>query len=216
MFVFPSAKLSSSGTISRMIKVIIFDFDGVIVNEYPVHYELSKKQTRDLTELEFKRLFEGNIHSEREKLRSRDTGFDVKHHFDEHKKTITIQSEIRKSLRELSKEYILGIISSAKEAGIIECLENSQLGDAFAFVYGFETGKLKDEKMNSVLRNFNVQKEQCLFVTDTLGDILEANKTGVKTVAVDYGYHDRETLIKGNPIKIISRLSEIKSVAKDI
>ena len=72
-----------------MIKIIIFDFDGVIVNEYVMHYELSKKQITNLTENEFKKLFEGNIHSEREKLKSRDTGFDIKHHFNEYKKTLS-------------------------------------------------------------------------------------------------------------------------------
>lgn len=199
-----------------MIKVIIFDFDGVIVNEYLMHYELSKKQITNLTENEFKKLFEGNIHSEREKLKSRDTGFDIKHHFNEHKKTVLIEPEIRKSLKELSKDYILGIISSAKESGAIECIKNSQLEGVLSFVYGFETHKLKTEKFNLVLQKFNVSKNECIFVTDTLGDILEATKIGIRTVAVDYGYHNKKALMKGNPIKIISNLSELKDVVKNI
>jgi beta-phosphoglucomutase-like phosphatase (HAD superfamily) len=60
-----------------MIKAIIFDFDGVIVNEYSKHYELSQKQITSLTEEEFKRLFEGNVHAEREKLKERFTDFDL-------------------------------------------------------------------------------------------------------------------------------------------
>ena len=199
-----------------MIKIIIFDFDGVIINEYLTHYELSKKQIRYLSEDEFKGLFEGNIHSEREKLKSRDTGFDIKHHFDEHKKKVLIEPEIRGTLKELSKKFILGIISSAKESGAIECIKKSQLEGVFSFVYGFETHKLKTEKFNLVFDKFNVSKNECLFVTDTLGDILEATKIGIKTVAVDYGYHDKKTLMKGNPIKIISNLSELKDVVKNI
>ena len=199
-----------------MIKVIIFDSDGVIVNEYLTHYELSKKQITNLTEDEFKKLFEGNIHSEREKLKSRDTGFDIKHHFNEHKKNVLIEPEIRKELKMLSNEFILGIISSAKESGAIESIKNSQLEGVFSFVYGFETHKLKTEKFNLVLQKFNVSKDECLFVTDTLGDILEATKIGIKTIAVDYGYHNKKTLMKGNPIKIISNLSELKDVVRNI
>ena len=199
-----------------MIKIIIFDFDGVIINEYLTHYELSKKQIRYLSEDEFKGLFEGNIHSEREKLKSRDTGFDIKHHFNEHKKKVLIKSEIRGTLKELSKKFILGIISSAKESGAIECIKNSELEGVFSFVYGFETHKLKTEKFNLVFGKFNVSKNECLFVTDTLGDILEAAKIGIKTVAVDYGYHNKKTLMKGNPLKIISNLSELKDVVENI
>ena len=77
-----------------MIKAIIFDFDGVLVNEYQKHYEFTKKGIRDLTEEEFKRLFEGNIHAERAKLKQRDTDFDIKTHFDKHKESILIDSKI--------------------------------------------------------------------------------------------------------------------------
>jgi len=199
-----------------MIKVIIFDFDGVIVNEYLIHYELSKKQITNLTETEFKKLFEGNIHSEREKLKSRDTGFDTKHHFNEHKKTVVIQQEIRKLLKELSKTFILGIITSAKESGTIKCIKNSELDGVFSFIYGFETHKLKTEKINLVLQKFNISENECIFVTDTLGDVLEATKIGIKAVAVDYGYHNKNTLMKGKPLKIISKLSELNDVVKNI
>ncbi|MFC1723970.1 HAD family hydrolase [Nanoarchaeota archaeon] len=192
-----------------MIKVIIFDFDGVIINEYQAHFELSKKQITGLTEDEFKRLFEGNIHSEREKLKSRDTGFDIKYHFDEHKKKVIIPEKTRVVLRALSKKFILGIISSAKESGAIECLKNSHLEGVFSFIYGFETHKLKTEKFDVALKNNKISKDECVFVTDTLGDILEAAKMGIRTIAVDYGYHDTKTLSKGNPIKIISSLSEL-------
>lgn len=199
-----------------MIKIIIFDFDGVIINEYSMHYELNKKQITGLTEDEFKGLFEGNVHLQREKLKSRDTGFDIKSNFNEYKKTIKIQSDIKESLKQLSKKYILGIISSAKESGALQCIKNSELENSFSFIYGDETHKLKTEKFNLVLERFKVSKDECIFITDTLGDILEAKKVGIKTIAVDYGYHIKETLLKGNPIKIISNLSEIEDVLKDI
>ena len=60
------------------------------------------------------------------------------------------------------------------------------------------------------------QKERLFFITDTLGDIVEAKKVGIKTIAVDYGYHDRGVLSKGNPDGIISNLSGIKKKLEDI
>lgn len=200
----------------KMIKVLVFDFDGVIVNEFKLHYELTKQQIKDLTETEFKKLFEGNIHAEKEKLKNRDTGFDMKTYFDESKKRARIKPEIKKSLKAFSTNFILGVISSAKENGIIECLKNNQLEDVFSFVYGFETGKLKSEKFNLMLNKYGISKDEVIFVTDTLGDILEATKIGIKTVAVEGGYHDKKTLAKGNPLKIISGLSQLEDVVKTI
>lgn len=48
-----------------------------------------------------------------------------------------------------------------------------------------------------------------LLVDLRLGDILEANKIHIKTIAVDFGYHDKKTLKIGKPFRIISRIDEI-------
>lgn len=41
-----------------MIKAIIFDFDGVIEDNYEEHFELSKKKIRDVTREEHRKLFQ--------------------------------------------------------------------------------------------------------------------------------------------------------------
>lgn len=199
-----------------MIKIIIFDFDGVVEDNYELHYELSKKKIRDITREEHKKLFEGNIHVEREKLKHRDTGFDLITNFSNAKKNLKIKEEIKDTLLNLSKDYKLGIISSAKEYGINYYLEANQIQEMFLFIYGFETDKIKIHKFKKCLKEFNINKDECLFVTDTLGDILEANKIGIKTIAVDFGYHERERLQKGNPLKIISNMKELISTIKNI
>ena len=45
---------------------------------------------------------------------------------------------------------------------------------------------------------------------------LEANEVGIGTIAVDFGYHERERLQKGNPLKIISRFEELIETVKNI
>ncbi len=194
-----------------MIRLIAFafDFDGVIINEYQKHYQLSRKQIINLTEDEFKKLFYGNIHLEREKLRDRDTGFDVKESFNEHKKQVQVQARIKKILKDISEEYTLGIISSAKESGILECLQNNDLNGIFSFVFGFETHSQKEEKFKLVLDQFKIKPNQIIFITDTLGDILEAKSQGIQSIAVDFGYHSKIDLEKGNPLKIIHSFSDI-------
>ncbi len=198
-----------------MIKMLIFDFDGVIDNNYDLHFSLSKKQIDGITREEHRKLFEGNIHVEREKLQARNTGFDLKKHFNAAKMSATTTLEIREALESLSKRYALGIISSGLEYGILGYLKNNHLDELFSFVYGFETGVLKSDKFNKVFETFRVTKDECLFVTDTLGDIREANAVGVGAIAIDSGYHERERLLKGQPLAIISHLSELVTMPLD-
>ena len=60
-----------------------------------------------------------------------------------------------------------------------------------------------------VFENFNLKPEECVFVTDTLGDILESKKVSMKAIALENGYHERERLEKGNPWKIISSFEKL-------
>ena len=191
------------------MKLIIFDFDGVLDDNYELHYQLSKKKITDISREEHRKLFEGNIHVEREKMKNRDTGFDFLSHFNNARKNTEIEEDVKRMLLELSQKYDLGIISSGKEENIKNCLIQNQIDKLFSFIYGFETHKIKFNKFKKVFDEFNVGKEDCLFVTDTLGDILEANQIGIKTIALDSGYHERERLVRGNPAVIISDIKEL-------
>lgn len=201
-----------------MIKLLIFDFDGVIEDTYEKHFQLSEKQVENLTREEHRKLFEGNIHEMREKLKSegRHTGFDVKTPFDEHKPALKIKKEIKEGLIDLSKKYKLGIITSSKEGGLKKYLENNRVENLFGFVYGFQTHKSKIEKFKLILKNFNLKSSEIIFVTDTLGDILEANDLGIKTIAVDFGYHERKRLEKGKPLIILSSFKEVKKYINNL
>ncbi|MFC2134625.1 HAD hydrolase-like protein [Bacteroidota bacterium] len=135
-------------------------------------------------------------------------------HFNKHKSAVQIKKEIKKTLKQLSKKHILRIISSAREEGTSKCLKNNDMEKLFSFIYGFESGRLKADKFKLVLENYNISKDECIFVTDTLGDILEANEIGIKSIGIISKYHNKETLMKGKPFKVISELSELSRIIK--
>lgn len=95
-------------------------------------------------------------------------------------------------------------------------LKNNSLSKTFSFVYGKETHTSKSEKFKLVMNKFNVKNEEIIFVTDTLGDILEANKCGIKSIGLDFGYHERARLEKGKPYAIVSRFEELENVISSI
>jgi phosphoglycolate phosphatase len=59
---------------------------------------------------------------------------------------------------------------------------------------------------------YGIGAEDCLFITDTLGDIKEAHHMKVPTVAVTWGYQSIETLKKGAPPRIVNTPQELLSV----
>ena len=194
----------------------MFDFDGVIDDNYELNFELSGRKFIYLTREEHRKFYEGNIHIERGKLQSRDTGFDFLYQLSKTRKERELKKEIKNTLENLAKNYTLGIISSSYEYGIKDYLQNNKIHDLFSFTYGCDTHKLKVHKFKKVLNNFKIKENECIYVTDTLGDILEANEAGIKTIAVDFGYHERERLEKGNPLKIISSFYELIDVLKNL
>jgi phosphoglycolate phosphatase len=199
-----------------MIKLIMFDFDGVIDDNYELNFELSGKKFIYITREEHRKLYEGNIHTEREKMKGRDTGFDFLYHLSNTRKTRELKKEVKETLENLSKNYALGIVSSSYEYGIKDYLENNKIYGLFSFIYGCDTHKSKIYKFKKVLDEFKIKENECIYVTDTLGDILEAKEVGIKTVAVDFGYHERERLQKGNPLRIISNFKELIKTVKNI
>ena len=194
----------------KEIKLIIFDFDGVIEDNYEKHFELSSKEFRNLTREEHKQLFDGNVFVELEKLRPRNTGFPLPDNFNEHKITLVTKPEIKRCLGRLQEKYLLGIVSSARESGIKTYLERNVLTEYFSFVYGAQTSRSIKEKICMVKEQFHLSNKEIIFVTDTLGDIREANEAGILTIAVDFGFHERERLEKGNPVAIVSTFSNIE------
>jgi phosphoglycolate phosphatase-like HAD superfamily hydrolase len=73
----------------------------------------------------------------------------------------------------------------------------------------------KVEKIRMVFSKYNTDAEHCVFVTDTLGDIREANVLNVKSIGVSWGFHEKERLEIGNPFKIIYKPGELLRVIND-
>ncbi|MCK5449421.1 HAD family hydrolase [Candidatus Pacearchaeota archaeon] len=195
-----------------MIKAIVFDFDGVLLDTYENHYQTYAKKYQDLDRETHKRLFEGNIHEMRSKLVVKDEALDYPSILRKHLLGQGIEDNIPLTLNKLQKKFPLFIITSHRESILKKFFEKQNLSDLFDDILGFETHKKKEVKFQYLFEKYNLNKDNILFVTDTLGDILAANKLGIKTIAVDFGFHERWRLEKGKPLKIISQFEEILSL----
>jgi methionyl-tRNA synthetase len=203
------------------IKSIIFDFDGVIHDTFEMAYMISRQfHESDFSKENYKNLFNGSIfkgsHLKTKKSFNKE---DFEKFYELSKadfKKIKLEKSIEHQLRDLKKKYKLFIITSNTEEIINDYFHRSDAHDIFEEILGYETHKSKVEKFKIIFNKYKLDKDNSVFVTDTLGDILEGNEVGIKSIAVTFGFHERERLEKGNPYKIVDNFKQIRKVIEGL
>jgi len=197
-----------------MVKAIILDFDGVIHNTFEFHRNKLQKFTGVKVSCEdFKKMHDGNFFDHQNNVLKNVNWPWYRDFVYADEIRLKIIPKIKTMLLDLSEKFGLFIISGAGSKNISDYLKNNGV-DVFKEVLGFEANASKIEKFNFLFEKYGLFPDDCIFVTDTLGDILEANVVNVKTIAVDFGFHDKTRLEKGNPLAIISSFSELSKYLK--
>lgn len=179
-----------------MKKVVIFDFDGVIMDSWEHAYARNVRNWPDLQPQEHKNFFNGNIHMEIAKMPPSVVSDEEQQKWLEEewypkKVDLPLFQGIEDVLRKLSEKYILVINTSETAVSVHEYLSKNELDKFFDKVYGLEISKDKVQKFHQILKDYDITPENCIFITDTVGDVLEAEQCGIPSVAVTYGYQDR-------------------------
>ena len=200
-----------------MLKAIIFDFDGVILDSFEFHRSAIKEFTGTyLSDEEFRAIHDGNFFEGKSDIVNNTNWKDYRDFVYDNQSKLKIEDNVKETLLELNKNYDLFIISSGGERNIKGCLTSNGLINTFKEVLGLESDNSKLDKFHFIFDKYNIKSDECIFITDTLGDILEANKAKVKTIAVEFGYHQKERLEKGKPSMFISNFKEIEPIMNNL
>ena len=194
-------------------KLIIFDFDGVLVNTSDLCYSLHKEQNPWMTRDYFNRLSHGNFIENVNRAVKEDGLIPNPNWAKEYGEGLALLSTpemLRKLIADLSAQYMLAICSSMQSKYINQSLEQGAMIDYFSDVLGSDVDRSKVVKMRLLLEKHGMTPVDGVFVTDTLGDIREGNIAGVQTIGVTWGVHDRETLEKGSPLAIVDTVFELR------
>lgn len=197
-----------------MVKAIIFDFDGVIADTFQLNLDILREQKGPVKAGIFRDHFNGNIW---EKPVIKFSKEEVKYGFTEYHARLDAKHlfPVRDQIGKLAKKYKMYIISSSPERSIEKFSELAEISKYFEKILGYYAHQSKIEKFKMLFQEYNLNPEECIFVTDSLGDLREAKKVGVPTIAVTWGYHGKTRLKKGSPDIIIQDFKDItKAIEK--
>jgi len=192
-------------------KILLIDFDGVIVDTFDLGMSVNNKLGTGISPDEYRKQFEGNVYENYddndEEIVSEDNEW-FKLYTPGMLKLEPVEGVVE-AIKTLGEKYTLIIISSNINSPIKKYLEKHALVSCFDEVFGADVHKSKVKKIKMVFEKHGVEAKDCLFITDSLGDIREANKMNVDSIGVTWGWHSRETLEKGSPFTIVDKTSEI-------
>ncbi len=190
------------------MKIIFFDFDGVIADTFSACFDIINAR-ETLSADEYRARFEGNINLAIRKTPADQPPFDFFAEYNPKLMTCQPNPDIVAAIKTLAGESTLIIVSSTISSSISKYLEFFQIKDYFKEILGNDIDKSKVKKINDILARYEVAPGNTVFITDTLGDIREATECQVKSIGITWGFHPRETLQKGNPASIIDSPTEL-------
>lgn len=188
--------------------IFLLDFDGVIVDSLDEAYVnhgvfMRKLGKTPLTREGFRLMYMDNAFIAYKKLGIKNKDLDliieiIKERNRKGLARVDLYPGIIKLVKFLS-EYHLVIISSSSTEAIEEYLARKKMLKYFQEVQGAEEGLSKITKIKKTIRKLKSTASEIYYVTDTVGDIIEAKKAEVKIIAVGWGFHYREELLKVKP-----------------
>jgi phosphoglycolate phosphatase len=196
-----------------MQKIVMFDFDGVLVDSFELSYQAAQSAGSPLSREQQRKIFEGNFYEVLKKLKQTITKQDEKRYYSKYVpalfETPPIEG-IEEVLRILSKSFGLVVISSTVSSPIQGYLNTYKLDRYFDWILGGDVHKSKSTKMKMVLQEYKVGPQDCIFITDTLGDMKEAKICNVQSIGVTWGFHEKERLAKGDFFMIIDTVKDLQ------
>ncbi|WP_377473988.1 MAG: HAD-IA family hydrolase [Microcoleus anatoxicus] len=202
-----------------MIKVIIFDFDGTladtidvllsITNRLSAEFGFKSATKEELAQLStltpWQLLTYSGISLFKLPLLIRKLKAELRNEI----ANIQLFAGIKEVLLELKTQgFTLGIITSNSRENVLVSMKNNGLEGVFDFIDSATTfGKHKI--IYRWLRRENFNPEQVVYVGDEVRDIEAAKRTGIKVIAVTWGFNSQSALAASSPDFLIEHPAEL-------
>lgn len=197
---------------------IIFDFDGTLVDSFPVALDIfySLTHTGALTEKDMMRLRGMSLLQVAKELRI--PGYAIPFLVLRGRRTMRRRMDevgliagMETVIRQLAKTHKLFILSSNSPRNISIILNRYDLTSAFAGIHGNVPLLGKARALRRVLKHYGLDAASTWYVGDEARDIEAAHKTKLKAIAVSWGYNNIHVLKEHHPEVLVFTVEELLS-----
>jgi phosphoglycolate phosphatase len=203
-----------------MEKIVIFDYDGVIVDSLDVYEKavISVFNKNGFNQINSRKsfldLFDGNFFESAVKIgippeKMPEIIKELEPNLLALQKDLKLFDGIREILAELAKKYKI-YIATSNLTNVVKTYLESQNIMGFEEIIGADKETSKVKKIESIKAKY--PDSEIFYVGDTKGDMIEGKLAGVKTIAVAWGWHDVDKLKEGESDYMVKKPSELLSV----
>jgi beta-phosphoglucomutase len=214
----------------EMLKAIIFDYNGVLVNDLKIHEEaywragkesgipVARETVRKYLSYspEHKRkLYYGNIPDKTWRQISRIT---ARLYFDQAENEEVIFPDVEEVLTSLSASYMLALISNTRREYFNRIFPR-KLAILFTETMFFdEIGKPKPapDPLLKMMGRLGIGRDQCCYVGDSVLDVQMAKRVGITVFSVATGDNPKEELQAAGADWVVNNLSELHEKVKEV
>ena len=118
------------------------------------------------------------------------------------------------TLKELvKKKYFMAIVTSNVEDNVVRFLKKNDI-DIFDELYAVRSIFGKHKNILKLMQKHGLLAKESVYIGDETRDIEAARKSGIKVIAVSWGYNNTEALKKQNPDYLVSNQKEFFNLFK--
>ena len=203
------------------MKYLIFDFNGTIVDDLPLVMEIMSESLKtkniDITKYSIEYLRQQGIKKFMEEIKMSKIELlwlfkDIKSKIKDRQSDCPIVKDLEKYLPELSGKNKLLIFSSNNPVVINNYLQKNNIDKYFSGVYEDDSYFGKEVGLKKVIKDLKINIADAVYLGDESRDIIAANKVGIKSVAVTWGFEGSAPLSVANPDVMIDRPEELLTV----
>lgn len=209
-----------------MIKTVICDFDGTIVDSAQLVYDLFNSFSNKYN---YKKMPQEKMEyirsiTFRERFKQYDVSLlkvpmlvmDVVREYKKSVPTLQVNYEMKEVLKELKNQGVKLVLISANSKENIE--KFLKLNDMEYFDEIIRTKRFfgRNLTINSYIKSHKIKREETILIGDEHRDIVASKKSNIKVISVTWGYDLKELLISGNPDFLVEEPSEILNIMNEL